>query len=90
MNSCEYSHPDTVLNNIANLCESMAFICVSFHIQCVHKSFFAHNTRNITAWFNIVSYVVQFCVLHQDLLCRKPLFTKVARVIDGIWIHQAD
>ena len=79
-----YSHPHTVQNNIANFCESMVFLCAPFHIPCVHESFLAHNTRNVTDWFIIVSSIVQFCVPGQVLLCRKRLVAPVARVT---WIQ---
>ena len=79
-----YSHPHTVQNNIANFCESMVFLCAPFHIPCVHESFLAHNARNVTDWFIIVSSIVQFCVPGQVLLCRKRLVAQVARVT---WIQ---
>ena len=81
------SHPHTVLNNVANLCEPVIFLCVPIPIPSVHESLLAHNTRNITNWFSIVSSVVQFFVPSQVLLCRKRLVAQVARVIDGtsIW-----
>ena len=80
---CEYSHPHSVLNNVANLCEPVIFLCVPIQIPSVHESLLAHNTRNITNWFSIVSSVVQFFVPSQVLLCRKRLVAQVARVIDG-------
>ena len=80
---CEYSHPHTVLNNVANLCEPVIFLCVPIQIPSVHESLLAHNTRNITNRFSIVSSVVQFFVPSQVLLCRKRLVAQVARVIDG-------
>ena len=79
-----HSHPHTVQNNIANFCESMVFLCAPFHIPCVHESFLAHNARNVTDWFIIVSSIVQFCVPGQVLLCRKRLVAQVARVT---WIQ---
>ena len=56
----------------------------SFLIPCVHESFLAHNARNVTDWFIIVSSIVQFCVPGQVLLCRKRLVAQVARVT---WIQ---
>ena len=64
-----------------------AYINVPIQIPSVHESLLAHNTRNITNRFSIVSSVVQFFVPSQVLLCRKRLVAQVARVIDGtsIW-----